>query len=130
MAPVLAGFLLFAALSSLALPGFGQFSSANSWFCWVRFQIYPWVARRCHLGHRVYRGLCLAVLPTHGKPVLFPAAYAPGSAHPMTDVKAREVTALAPLVLLTIVLGVFPTPALDVHQSRAVEWTQQTLGVV
>jgi len=47
----------------------------------------------------------------------------------MTDVKAREVTALAPLVLLTIVLGVFPTPALDVI-NPAVEWTQQTLGVV
>ncbi|MDP4675568.1 MAG: NADH-quinone oxidoreductase subunit M [Candidatus Nanopelagicales bacterium] len=127
VAPVLAGFLLFAALSSLALPGLASFLGEFMVLLGT-FQIYPWVAVVATLGIVFTAAYVLRFYQrTATGPV--PAAYAPGSAHPMTDVKAREVTALAPLVLLTIVLGVFPTPALDVI-NPAVEWTQQTLGVV
>jgi NADH-quinone oxidoreductase subunit M len=46
----------------------------------------------------------------------------------ITDLRGREITALAPIVLLTIVLGVFPAPVLDVV-NPAVERTLEVVGI-
>jgi len=46
----------------------------------------------------------------------------------ITDLKGREVTALVPIVLLTIVLGVFPAPVLDVV-NPAVNRVMDTIGM-
>jgi NADH-quinone oxidoreductase subunit M len=46
----------------------------------------------------------------------------------MPDLKGREVTSLAPVVLLTIVLGVFPAPVLNVV-NPAVDRIMDTIGM-
>ena len=121
VAPVLAGFLLFAALSALALPGLASF-----------------IGEFLVLLGTFAVNVPVAVLATLG--IVITAAYAlkfyqkvaTGPASPavegMTDVRGREVTVLAPIVFLTILLGVFPAPVLNVI-NPAVERTLQVVGV-
>jgi NADH-quinone oxidoreductase subunit M len=120
-APILAGFLLFATLSSLALPGLASF-----------------VGEFLVLLGTFARYIAVGVIATIG--IVLTAAYAlrlyqkvaTGPASPavegISDLRGREVTALAPVVLLTIVLGVFPAPVFNVV-NPAVERTLQIVGV-
>ena len=100
VAPILAGFLLFAALSSLALPGLASF-----------------IGEFLVLLGTFARYVVVGVIATLG--IVITAAYAlrlyqkvaTGPASPevegMRDLGPREVVALAPIVVLTIALGVF-----------------------
>lgn len=120
-APILAGFLLFGTMSSLALPGLASF-----------------VGEFLVLLGTFARYIAVGVIATIG--IVLTAAYAlrlyqkvaTGPASPavegITDLKGREVTALAPIVLLTIVLGVFPAPVFNVV-NPAVERTLEIVGV-
>ena len=121
VAPVLAGFLLFAALSALALPGLASF-----------------IGEFLVLLGTFARYITVAVIATLG--IVITAAYAlkfyqkvaTGPASPavegMRDLNGREITSLAPIVLLTIVLGVFPAPVLNVV-NPAVQRTLEVVGV-
>ena len=84
------------------------------------------------------RYVVVAVIATLG--IVLAAAYAlrlyqkvatgPESPHVegMRDLNGREVTSLVPVVLLTIVLGVFPAPVLDVV-NPAVDRVMDTIGM-
>lgn len=121
VAPILAGFLLFATLSSLALPGLASF-----------------VGEFLVLLGTFARYIVVGVIATIG--IVLTAAYAlrlyqkvaTGPTSPaverIPDLKGREVAALAPVVLLTIVLGVYPAPVLDVV-NPAVEYTMEVVGM-
>ncbi|MFM7598146.1 MAG: NADH-quinone oxidoreductase subunit M [Actinomycetota bacterium] len=121
MAPVLAGFFLFAALSSLALPGLASF-----------------IGEFLVLLGTFTRNITVGVIATLG--IVITAAYAlklyqkvaTGPTSPavegMTDLRGREITALAPIVFLTILLGVFPAPVLNVV-NPAVERTLEIVGI-
>ena len=121
VAPILAGFLLFAAMSAVALPGLASF-----------------VGEFLVLLGTFARYVVVGVIATLG--IVLAAAYAlrfyqkvatgPASPHVegMGDLRGREVTSLAPIVLLTIVLGVFPAPVLNVV-NPAVDRVMQTIGM-
>ena len=121
VAPVLAGFFLFAVMSAIALPGLASF-----------------VGEFLVLLGTFSRYVVVAVIATLG--IVLAAAYAlrlyqkvatgPESPHVegMRDLNGREVTSLVPVVLLTIVLGVFPAPVLDVV-NPAVDRVMDTIGM-
>ncbi len=121
VAPVLAGFFLFAVMSAIALPGLASF-----------------VGEFLVLLGTFSRYVVVAVIATLG--IVLAAAYAlrlyqkvatgPESPHVegMRDLGGREVTSLVPVVLLTIVLGVFPGPVLDVV-NPAVDRVMDTIGM-
>ncbi|MBA2697375.1 MAG: NADH-quinone oxidoreductase subunit M [Nocardioidaceae bacterium] len=106
VAPVLAGTFLLAGLSSLSLPG-----------------LSPFVSEFLVLAGTFTVSIPAAVIATLG--IVLAALYIlymyqrtmTGPLHPATellpDLRAREVAALAPLLLLIVVLGLFPKPALD-----------------
>jgi len=108
-------------MSSLALPGLASF-----------------VGEFLVLLGTFARYIAVGVLATIG--IVLTAAYAlrlyqkvaTGPASPAVegigDLKGREVTALAPIVLLTLVLGVFPAPVFDVV-NPAVDRTLEIVGV-
>jgi len=122
LAPLLAGLLLVAGLSSLALPGMNSFVSEFLILIgsFPRAPVFTvlgtigiifaavyvlWVYQR--VAHGPVRGAALAsslgegVNPVTGKP-RFP------------DLSRREIVVLTPLVVLILVLGVYPQPILDV----------------
>jgi NADH-quinone oxidoreductase subunit M len=121
VAPILAGFLLFAAMSAVALPGLASF-----------------VGEFLVLLGTFSRYVVVAVIATLG--IVLAAAYAlrlyqkvatgPVSVHVegISDLRGREVTSLAPVVLLTLVLGVFPAPVLNVV-NPAVDRIMDTIGM-
>ena len=121
VAPVLAGFFLFAVMSAIALPGLASF-----------------VGEFLVLLGTFSRYVVVAVIATLG--IVLAAAYAlrlyqkvatgPESPHVegMKDLGGREVTSLVPVVLLTIVLGVFPAPVLNVV-NPAVDRVMDTIGM-
>ena len=102
VAPVLGGFFLFAALSALALPG-----------------LAPFVGEFLVLLGAFEYNVVVAAIATLG--IVLAAAYAlrlyqrtmtgpPGPGiEGMPDLRGREVTALAPVLVLTLVLGFVPT---------------------
>ena len=47
----------------------------------------------------------------------------------MTDLKGREITALVPIAALSIMLGLYPAPLLNVI-NPAVDWTMNTISAV
>jgi NADH-quinone oxidoreductase subunit M len=106
-APVLAGFFLIAALSSLALPGMISFVGEFLVLLGA-FERYLWVGAVATLGIvitaaymlRLYRRTMTGPL----KPDL----------EGMRDLGGREVTAMVPVAALIIVLGIFPAPLLNV----------------
>jgi NADH-quinone oxidoreductase subunit M len=107
VAPVLAGFFLFAVLSSLALPGLVSFIGEFMVLLGT-FQV----------------NIALGALGTVA--IVITAAYmlrayqrtmtgAPvPSVQGMKDLNGREITALMPIAALTLVLGLFPAPLLNV----------------
>lgn len=107
VAPVLAGLFLVAGLSSLALPGMSSFVS--------EFLV---------LVGTFETNKVAAVIATIG--IIFAALYIlwlyqrtmtgplKAGCEKITDLKAREVLAVAPMLILIIAMGVYPKPVLDV----------------
>jgi NADH-quinone oxidoreductase subunit M len=127
VAPVLYGVFLVSGLSSLALPGMSTFVS--------EFLVLLGVYAR-HPAYAVLgtAGIILAALyilllvqrTMHGPPAGAAAASMRGGA-PFRDLVGREAWAVAPLLVLILVLGVYPKPVLDVI-NPAVTRTMQDAG--
>ena len=106
-APVLAGFFLVAALSSLALPGMVSFVGEFLVLLGA-FERYIWVGAVATVGIVITAAY---VLRLYQKSMTGPLK--PGL-EGMRDLGGREVIALAPIAVLTIVLGFFPAPLTNV----------------
>jgi NADH-quinone oxidoreductase subunit M len=121
VAPVLAGVFLVAGLSSLSLPGLSPFVSeflvlvgtfAYSW----------WFAAFATLGIVL---AALYILLMYQRTMTGPTVPAVAT---MKDLGLREVSALAPLLVLIVVLGLYPKPLTAVIEP-AVADTLQQVGV-
>lgn len=106
-APVLAGFFLFASLSSLALPGLisflGEFLVLLGAF-----------QRNIAIGAIGTLGIVITaayVLRVYQRSMTGPLGEGLAG---LTDLRGREITALVPIAALTIVLGFYPAPVLNV----------------
>ena len=120
VAPVLAGFFLFAAMSSLALPGLASFIGEFLVLLGT-FQYLWWVGVIGVLGIVITAAYVLRVYQrTMTGPVV------PSVAN-FVDIKGREVVALVPILVLTIFLGFYPKPVLNVV-NPAVEKTMVWVG--
>ena len=130
LTPVLAGMMLLAGLSSLALPGTNSFVSEFL----VLIGSFP---REPAYTVLATAGIILAALyvlwvyqrimqgPVRGTAVLGALGGGPGTmlapevaanrrAHLFPDLSGREIAVLAPLVVLILLLGFYPQPVLDV----------------
>jgi NADH-quinone oxidoreductase subunit M len=121
VAPVLAGFFLFAVMSAIALPGLASFVGEFLVLLGT-FSRYVVVAVIASLG--------IVLAAAYGLRLYQKVATGPESPHVvgMTDLGGREVTSLVPVVLLTIVLGVFPAPVLNVV-NPAVDRVMDSIGM-
>jgi NADH-quinone oxidoreductase subunit M len=120
-APMLAGIFLVVGLSSLSLPGLSPFVSEFLVLTGAFSASIPAAAFATF-------GIVLAalyILLMYQRTMTGPPR--PGLAV-TRDLNARELVALAPLLLLIVVLGFFPKPALDVI-NPGVEATLQHVGV-
>jgi NADH-quinone oxidoreductase subunit M len=120
VAPVLAGLFLVAGLSSLSLPGLSPFVSEILVMVGA-FVHSPWAA--------VFAvpGIVLAaiyILWMYQRTMTGPVREGVVG---MRDLNLREISALAPLLLLIVVLGFFPQPLLDVI-NPAVKHTMSEVG--
>ncbi|GAB2735952.1 NADH-quinone oxidoreductase subunit M [Nocardioides pakistanensis] len=121
VAPVLAGIFLVAGLSSLSLPGLSPFVS--EFLVLVGTFAYNW-------WYAVFAvlGIVLAalyILLMYQRTMTGPTVPAVAS---MKDLGLREVTALAPLLVLIVVLGFYPKPLTAIIEP-AVQETLQQVGV-
>ena len=121
VAPVLAGTMLVAGLSSLSLPGLSPFVS--EFLVLLGAFSYAW-----YWGAAAVLGIVLAALyillmyqPTMTGPTV-PAVAG------FKDLDVREVASLAPLLALIVVLGFFPKPLTSIIDP-AVADTLQQVGV-
>ena len=121
VAPVLAGFFLIALLSSLALPGMVSFIGEFLVLLGA-FQQYMWLGAVATVGIVITAAYVLRVYQKSMTGPLNP------DCEGMKDLNGREITALAPIALLIIVLGVFPAPLLNVI-NPAVDRVMTTVGV-
>jgi NADH-quinone oxidoreductase subunit M len=120
VAPVLAALFFISGLSALALPGLSTFISEFLVLVgtYTRYQVAAVLATT---------GIVLAalyVLFAYQRTMQGPLAEAHAT---MKDLRAREVVALAPLLLLMLVLGFYPKPVPDVI-NPAVTATLQDVG--
>ena len=106
-APVLAGFFLFAALASLALPGLISFIGEFMVLLGT-FQRYLWIGGIATLGIVITAAYVLRVYQKS-----MTGAVADGLSD-IKDLRAREITVLVPIVALSIFLGLYPAPVLNV----------------
>lgn len=116
--PMLAGFILFGALSSVALPGLASFIAEFTVLLGT-FARYPLLAGFATLGivvAAVY-ALWLYQRTMTGKPSDAVAG--------IKEISGREVVALSPIIALTIALGFVPQPAFDVLNPTATKVMQQ-----
>jgi NADH-quinone oxidoreductase subunit M len=120
VAPVLAGLFLIAGLSSLALPGLSSFVSEFLVLAGT-FTNYPIPAVIATTGIIL---AALYILLMYQRTMTGPVQ--PG-VESMTDLRGREVLALAPVVAIIIALGVFPQVALDII-NPSVEQTMTVVG--
>ncbi len=107
VAPVLAGFFLLAGLSSLSLPGLAPFVSE------LLVLVGTWVHSPVAASFAVL-GIVLAalyILLMYQRTMTGPVR--PQTAH-IKDLVPREIAALAPLMVLIVVLGFYPKPLLSV----------------
>ena len=121
-APVLAGLLLFAGLSTLSLPGLSSFVS--------EFMVPACTGCRVKVPAVVST---LAIVLAALYILIMYQRTMTGAVRPERPVRVRDVTfrerlAMAPLVLLIVVLGVFPKPMLAVIEP-AVSGLMQHVGV-
>lgn len=104
---MLAGLMLVAGLSSLALPGLSPFVSEL--LVMVGAFVYsPWVAGFAVLGIVL---AAIYVLWLYQRTMTGPVHAGVAG---MRDLSLREIGALAPLVALIVALGFYPQPLLDV----------------
>lgn len=120
---MLAGLLLFAGLSSLALPGLSSFVSEFLVLSGT-FSRYPAVASVAVLGIVL---AALYILLMYQRTMTGPVTEQVRS-RIGADLDLRERLTLAPLVVLIIVLGVFPAPAVNLI-TPAVQATLSAAGV-
>ena len=119
-APVLAGFFLVASLSSLALPGMVSFVGEFLVLLGT-FQRWIWIGAIATLGIVITAAYVLRVYQRTMTGPIKPELAG------ISDLKSREITALVPIALLTIVLGFFPAPLLNVI-NPAVDATMTSIG--
>ena len=108
VAPVLAGLLLFAGLNTLSLPGLASFVS--------EFMVLAGTFGR-HPAYAVISTLAIVlaalyILIMYQRTMTGPVA--PEVQERVTELNGRERLAMAPLVLLILVLGFFPKPMLSI----------------
>lgn len=121
VAPVLAGFFLIAALSSLALPGMVSFIGEFLVLLGA-FQVYMWVGAVATVGIVITAAYVLRVYQKSMTGPLNP------DLTNMKDLNGREITAMVPIAALIIGLGVFPAPLLNVI-NPAVDRVVTSVGV-
>jgi NADH-quinone oxidoreductase subunit M len=107
VAPVLAGFFMVAALSSLALPGMVSFIGEFLVLLGT-FERYLWIGALATVGIVITAAY---VLRLYQRTMTGPVK---PDLEGMKDLDGREITALVPIAALTIVLGLFPAPLLNV----------------
>jgi NADH-quinone oxidoreductase subunit M len=117
-APVLAGVFLVAGLSTLSLPGLSPFVSEFLVLTGTFTASVP-AAAFATLGIVL---AALYILLMYQRTMTGPLR--PGLVA-TPDLNAREVVAMAPLLLLLVVLGFFPKPALDVINPGVQDRLQQ-----
>ena len=122
VAPVLAGLLLFAGLSTLSLPGLSSFVSEFMVLAGT-FGRYPAYAVISTLAIVL---AALYILIMYQRTMTGPVD--PQVRARVSELNGRERLAMAPLVLLIIVLGVFPKPLLSIIEP-ATQATLQHVGV-
>jgi NADH-quinone oxidoreductase subunit M len=123
-APVLAGLLLFAGLSTLSLPGLSSFVSEFMVLAGT-FSRYPVHAMISTLAIVL---AALYILVMYQRTMAGPLDPRLEADAGVRDLSGRERLAMAPLVLLIIALGVFPRPMLDAI-NPAVQATMSFVGV-
>jgi NADH-quinone oxidoreductase subunit M len=122
VAPVLAGLLLFAGLSTLSLPGLSSFVS--------EFMVLAGTFGR-HPAYAVISTLAIVlaalyILIMYQRTMTGPV---PDDVRErVTELNGRERLAMAPLVLLILLLGVFPKPLLSIIEPST-QATMQHVGV-
>lgn len=119
-APVLAGFFMLAALSSLALPGLISFVGEFLVLLGA-FERYLWVGAVATVGIVITAAYVLRLYQRTMTGPLKPELVG------MPDLRGREITALMPIAVLTIVLGLFPAPLLNVI-NPAVDRVMTSIG--
>ncbi|HEU5484421.1 MAG TPA: NADH-quinone oxidoreductase subunit M [Microlunatus sp.] len=123
IAPVAASLLLFAGLSTLSLPGLSSFVSEFMVLAGT-FSRHPAYAAVSTLAIVL---AALYILLMYQRTMTGPVT--PDVERTITDdLNGRERLALAPLVILILLLGVFPKPMLDVI-GPSVQATMQHVGV-
>jgi NADH-quinone oxidoreductase subunit M len=107
VAPVLAGLFLVAGLAGLALPGLSTFVSEFLVLIgtFTRYQAAAILATVGIILAAIY------ILWMYQRTMTGPVREEVAA---MPDLKARELWAVAPLIALIVVLGVYPRPALDI----------------
>lgn len=107
VAPVLAGMFLVAGLSSLSLPGMSSFISEFLVLVGT-FERYQVAAIIATIGIIL---AALYILWLYQRTMTGPVKE---GCEKMTDLRGREVLAIAPMLILIVALGVYPKPVLDV----------------
>ena len=120
VAPVLAGIFLVGGLSSLSLPGLSPFVSEFLVMTGAFVHNY-WYAVFAVFGIVI---AALYILLMYQRTMTGPVRPGIEAVH---DLRAREVLALAPLLVLIIGLGLFPQPLIDVIEP-AIEDTLTHVG--
>ena len=115
VAPVLAGLFLVSGLSMLALPGLSPFVSELQVLVGA-FVLTPWAAAFAVIGIVL---VAIYVLWLYQRTMTGPVREGVVG---MRDLGAREIGAVAPLLVLMVVLGFFPKPLLSVI-NPAVDFT-------
>jgi len=105
--PVYGTLAAVAFFASLGLPGLAQFPAELQIFLGV-FDVWPALAAVVVVGIAVTAGLFLRALQQAF------LGQTPERWKGLADLGARELTALVPLIVLTVALGVYPRLALDV----------------
>jgi len=119
VAPILSGVILLAGLSSLALPGMSSFVSEFLVLLGT-FTVYQWVAVLATTGIvlAAFYILWMYQRVVTGEP-------SQEVRDTVTEISARELVAIAPIIALIIALGVFPQAALRIINPAV----QQVLNV-
>ncbi|MEO8328498.1 MAG: proton-conducting transporter membrane subunit, partial [Candidatus Nanopelagicales bacterium] len=107
VAPMLAGFMLFAGLSSLAMPGMASFVGEITVLI-GSYQRWPVAAVIAVIGIVLS---ALYILIMYQRVAQGPETE---NVRGMRDAVPREVVAFVPLVLLIMAIGIFPKPLFDV----------------
>jgi NADH-quinone oxidoreductase subunit M len=101
---------VFVCLSSVGLPGLNGFVGEALVFFGM-FEVHPWFAVFGTAGIILGAWYLMTMLRNvFFGPLKEPAHDGPGH---VTDLNAREIAALAPILTLCLLLGVYPQPVID-----------------